>query len=358
MDPIAHTLLGATLAESGLKRHSRYATATLLIGANLPDVDVIAQFWGRDAELFFRRGVTHGVVALVVLPLLLAAGITAWNRWREQRNVESRGAPFSPRAIVVLSFLATWSHPALDWLNTYGVRLLMPFDGRWFYGDTLFIVDPWVWLMSAAGVVLVRSRSLTSKGLWLVVASAATWLVVTTDVVGWGVKAGWLVGVAGLVALRLRQPAWAAAGALARGGLAVLVLYVGSAYGLARLAETAIADRFPGARQIQANPTPGVASRHRVIVVHDHLYRIVMPDGTVHELPRQPPDAIVKTAMAAPAVRGFTNWMRFPYWEVEEKPDRWIVRFWDLRYQGPGTANPRGIGSAQVEVPKDGRIGP
>jgi len=41
MDPIAHTLFGAALAESGLKNRSRYATATLLIGANLPDIDVV-----------------------------------------------------------------------------------------------------------------------------------------------------------------------------------------------------------------------------------------------------------------------------------------------------------------------------
>ena len=32
MDPVAHTLVGAVLAETGLKRVLRYATATLLIG--------------------------------------------------------------------------------------------------------------------------------------------------------------------------------------------------------------------------------------------------------------------------------------------------------------------------------------
>jgi len=64
MDPLAHTLLGATLAESGLKRRSRYATATLLIGANLPDIDAVANLWGADAALHSRRGVTHGVIAM------------------------------------------------------------------------------------------------------------------------------------------------------------------------------------------------------------------------------------------------------------------------------------------------------
>ncbi len=72
MDPIAHTLAGAVLAETGLKRVSRYATTTLLIGVNLPDIDGIAKFRGPDASLYVRRGWSHGILALVVLPLLLA----------------------------------------------------------------------------------------------------------------------------------------------------------------------------------------------------------------------------------------------------------------------------------------------
>jgi membrane-bound metal-dependent hydrolase YbcI (DUF457 family) len=30
------------------------------------------------------------------------------------------------------------SHPALDFLNVYGVRWLMPFDATWFFGDVLY----------------------------------------------------------------------------------------------------------------------------------------------------------------------------------------------------------------------------
>ncbi len=163
MDPLAHTLLGATLAESGLKRRSRYATATLLIGANLPDIDAVANFWGADMALHARRGVTHGVLAMVALPLLLAAAIWLWNRWRG--STAPVDAPdFRPRAIVGLAFLGVLSHPALDWLNTYGVRLLMPFSGQWYYGDTLFIVDPWAWLLLGAGIAWSgrRLRRVTS----------------------------------------------------------------------------------------------------------------------------------------------------------------------------------------------------
>lgn len=48
--------------------------------------------------------------------------------------------------LYALSLIACLSHPALDWLNNYGVRLLEPFSSRWFNGDVLFIINLWLWL--------------------------------------------------------------------------------------------------------------------------------------------------------------------------------------------------------------------
>ena len=67
MDNVCHTLVGAALAESGLGRRTSLGFATLLIGANLPDLDVLAYLDGPFAALEWRRGWSHGVVALAVL---------------------------------------------------------------------------------------------------------------------------------------------------------------------------------------------------------------------------------------------------------------------------------------------------
>ena len=162
------------------------------------------------------------------------------------------------------------------------------------------------------------------------------------------------MGVALLVVLRWRRPAWVASRAVARVGLASLVLYIGTAYGLGRLAESGIEKRFPTAQQVQANPAAAVPFSHRLVVMDGNTYRIVAEDGKVYELPRQQPDAIVRKAMASSSIRGFINWARFPYWTVEEAADHWIVKFQDLRYQGPDVPSIRGVGVgfAQVEVPK------
>ena len=95
--------------------------------------------------------------------------------------MRERASGVNPSQLLLLSTIATLSHPALDTLNTYGVRWLMPFNGRWFYGDTLFIVDPWVWLALAIGVILSRpARGFTRPAkiaLWISLAYASAMAV-------------------------------------------------------------------------------------------------------------------------------------------------------------------------------------
>ena len=75
MDPVCHTLVGAVLGSTGLERKTRFGRVTLILGANLPDVDVISYGWGETVALGFRRGVTHGIPALLILPVLLAGAM-------------------------------------------------------------------------------------------------------------------------------------------------------------------------------------------------------------------------------------------------------------------------------------------
>jgi inner membrane protein len=370
MDPLAHTLFGATLAETGLKRRTRYATATLIIGANLPDVDVVAGLWGGDFELYARRGWTHGVLALLVLPVLLAAGVWLWYRWRGHRRSATaspagetpagsdlRAVEFRLGAVLALAYLSVWSHPLLDWLNTYGVRLLMPFDGRWFYGDTLFIVEPWFWLLMAAGFVMARSSTRLSIARWVVLTLLTSAVVLGTNLVPLWVKLGWCVGVLLLAALRWRAHGRVTADKIARLGMAVLLLYIGTTYGLARYAESQAAQEFVAADEVQSNPAPGNPFAHRLVVVEPDRYRVVAESGVVHDLPRTPPDPIVQAALADQSIRGFANWMRYPYWTVKEEADHWVVEILDLRYQGPDMANLRGFGAIEVKVEKSGLRG-
>ncbi|MDQ2670869.1 MAG: metal-dependent hydrolase, partial [Gemmatimonadota bacterium] len=152
-------MAGAALAESGLKHRTALGAAALLIGANLPDIDVLSYLGGPNFPLAFRRGWTHGVLALVLLPPLLTAALVGFDRLAERMRSAVLPTSVRPRELLLLSYIAVWSHPVLDTLNVYGVRWLMPFAERWFYGDVLFIVDPWLTLVLAAGVWVSRRRA-------------------------------------------------------------------------------------------------------------------------------------------------------------------------------------------------------
>lgn len=152
MDPICHTLAGAALAKAGLEEKTALGLTTLVLAANMPDIDV-AVFATPTLAMSFRRGWTHGILALAVLPVLLAGTMLAWDRLVRQRRAH---AP--PRVnvggLLLLGYVGMLSHQLLDYLNSYGIRLLKPFSDRWFYGDALYIVDPWMYLVLGAGVWL------------------------------------------------------------------------------------------------------------------------------------------------------------------------------------------------------------
>ena len=156
VDNLTHTLMGAALGKAGLARKSRMGMATLMIASNFPDIDV-GVFATPVLAMSFRRGWTHGVLAQAVLPVVLAMVMRAWDR----RVVQRRSNP-PPRAqlsaLILLSYIGVIGHVLMDYLNSYGVRLLMPFSQRWFYGDALYIVDPWIYLFLVGGLWFSRRR--------------------------------------------------------------------------------------------------------------------------------------------------------------------------------------------------------
>jgi inner membrane protein len=149
MDNLTHSLVGSLIGQAGLKRRTGLAMPALIIGANLPDLDAACFFWLDGVEhLGFRRGITHGPIAWVLLPLLLAGALWWFDRWQAGRGKRPADRlPVSFKWLYLLALLSCLTHPALDWLNVYGIRLLEPFSSTWYYGDVLFIIDIWLWLL-------------------------------------------------------------------------------------------------------------------------------------------------------------------------------------------------------------------
>jgi inner membrane protein len=171
MDNLTHSLIGVAIGQTGLKRLSGLGMPTLVIAANIPDIDTACFFWLEGQEhLGFRRGITHGPIAMLLLPLLLTAIMIVFDRWQERRGRRpSSRLPVRPVQLYLLAFIGCLSHPAFDWLNNYGIRLLEPFSHRWFYGDSIFIIDVWMWSLLIGGYIWTRigesrGRNWTRRG--------------------------------------------------------------------------------------------------------------------------------------------------------------------------------------------------
>ncbi len=167
--------MGAALGKAGLARRTTLGMSTLVIANNLPDIDV-AVFATNTLVMSFRRGWTHGVLAQAVLPIALTALMLAYDRLVIQRRRKSppvlseggradsratsrvEGPPAKAGELLLLAYIGVLAHVYMDFLNSYGVRLLMPFSDRWFYGDALYIVDPWLYLALGAGWWMATQR--------------------------------------------------------------------------------------------------------------------------------------------------------------------------------------------------------
>lgn len=147
MDNLTHSLVGAVMGRMGLKRLSPRAMPALIIAANLPDIDSFVAGAIGCEPIAAHRGFTHGVGGLVTMPFLAVTIILVLEKFRPGKE----GALRLP-GLLLACFLGVLSHQLLDLLNTYGTRILEPFSHRWFYADTLFIVDPWIWLILILGL--------------------------------------------------------------------------------------------------------------------------------------------------------------------------------------------------------------
>src|SRR5215217_9713183 len=158
MDNLTHSLVGLTVAKAGLEELSPGATTLCVLAANAPDSDIVVLAFGdRWTLLHHHRGITHSIVGViglaVILPLIFYGVDRLWSHYKDQ----SPRTKF--RGLLLASFIASATHPLLDWTNNYGIRFFLPWSQKWSYGDLVFIVDPYIWLILGGAVFLLTAKT-------------------------------------------------------------------------------------------------------------------------------------------------------------------------------------------------------
>jgi inner membrane protein len=323
MDNITHTVTAIALSNAGLNKKTRYATLALVIGCNLPDIDIVTGFWGSATYLKDHRGITHSLLGITVLAVILAGVIYLLGK-------REAAAPSKPamnvRWLLLICWIATASHLLMDFTNAYGVRPFLPFSGHWYAWDIEFIFDPLLLVILLAGLAV--------PGLFRIV----------TEEVGArkpGFRRGAIVSLCGVVAL------WGLRDIVHRRVVNML---------------SAVTYNNENPQQVAAFPAPTNPFQWTGVVETQSGFTVVDADALAGNVDRRservfqkPQDSpALEAAMDTRTVKIFLDFARFPWAEIEPTDNGETVIFHDLRFYSPELN--RGGFVALVKFDKDMHI--
>jgi inner membrane protein len=375
MDNLTHSLVGLVAAKAGLERLSPQTTVVCVLAANAPDSDIVTLIFGdRWSFLKHHRGITHSIVGTICLavaiPIVFYLIELAVARFR-RRPPKIRLA-----GLLLASMVVSATHPLMDWTNNYGIRLLLPWSPQWSYGDLVFIVDPFIWLLLGGAAFLMSAKTRLQIVLWSVLALIVTSMVILGARLRNGVSTHlsvqvfWIAALIGITILFVMnaQKRWGS-----RIGVAAFVIllayWVGLGFAHNEALKKATAEAEVMARnnretiaRLVAMPTLADPTTWQCVFETERAtYRFdssltsnVPPVGVIrYEKPSGTMTAFIDEASRDERTKVFLGFARFPVVRLSESESdcttQTLVQFADLRYTEPGTSR----GTFSLEVPVD-----
>jgi inner membrane protein len=300
VDNLTHTLVAIAISHTGLNRKTRFATLTVILGANAPDIDLVARLKDSATYLHYHRGITHSFLGITVLTIILS-GLMYWmgKRVRPRPDLSLNG-----RWLVLAAFLGTASHLLLDFTNSYGVRLFLPFSARWHAWDIMFIFDPLLLVLLALGM-------------------GVPWVLrLVSEEVGAGKPRLMRGAIFSLCAMTLL---WGVRDVAHRRALNILDsrTYFGQ-----------------NPQRLGAFPSPGnpfawtgvVETEASFLVLRVNLLDPDNPPETVRTFNKPEPSPALEAATQTRTGRIFMDFARFPWGKVDESHEGFQVSLCDLRF--------------------------
>jgi inner membrane protein len=374
MDNLTHSLVGLTAAKAGLERLSPGATTLCILAANSPDADIVALiFGGRWAFLQHHRGISHSIVGAFVLtfalPLIFYFGDLLIGR------IKKREPQVKLKGLLLASILTTATHPLLDWTNNYGIRFLLPWNPKWFYGDFVFIIDPFLWMVLGGAAFLLTAKTKKRVSLWIVIALVPSYLVLAGSAADSRsanltlLRILWIGALIVLVTLYQRKIGARRGAKIAIVALVIVMIYCSAlatihlvALRQAKLLAANIAHSHAeqvlevAAMPTAANPTEWVCVMESDRAAYKFKVSLLseLPDSSKvarFEKPAGLDAELVSHAEHDEHAQVFLGFARFPAVHVagEDCATQTLVQFADLRYTEPG----KGRGTFSLDVPVD-----
>jgi inner membrane protein len=210
----------------------------------------------------------------------------------------------------------------------------MPFRGTWFYGDSVFIMDPALWLILGFGWLANRKPTAAMIGIFIACMAALVYVV--------GRRSPTYLAVVAVVAVLLFIALmWRTERSLAKPALILACCYIGARllihYATALEVREVIGEPI---QKLMVAPHPMDPTRWDVVAQTGDVYRYgrfnwrTSPRLALVEdrIPVARPSPEWEIAKRDPSVWGFVTWMRFPWYEVEQTAEGTLVHIGDARY--------------------------
>jgi len=336
LEPVTHFLTGACMGRAGLNRKTALATLTLTLAAEAPDLDVLGRFGGPAFGFAHHRGFTHSFLGIPLSAAVVVGFVYLIWRLRGRRTNNPK---LPPRwgLLFLYACLAGLSHILLDFTNNYGVRPFWPFSEKWYSWDIVFIIEPVMLVLLAAGLIIPLFFALIDRE----------------------------------IGAQRRGPRGRVAATLAL--LGIVALWGLRDYEHRRAVHALEARTYDGADPARVSAYPNMTNPfHWYGVVEtpaffalapvDSLAPEVDPDGDLEI--RYKPEETPVTLAAKQSYMGrvYLDWAQYPITETETvgPQEGYVVHFIDLRYGQIPSVVSRGRGrrtlGAAVELDKNLRV--
>jgi inner membrane protein len=125
----------------------------MTLAAEAPDLDVFSGFKGPVYGFAHHRGFTHSFLGSILTSAIVTGFMyLVWRLHGRKTNIP--GLPPRWGLLFLFAYIAGLSHILLDYTNNYGVRPFWPFWEKWYSWDIVFIVEPALYIILIAGLVL------------------------------------------------------------------------------------------------------------------------------------------------------------------------------------------------------------
>ncbi|MFN3534234.1 MAG: metal-dependent hydrolase [Desulfatiglandales bacterium] len=157
MDQATHLISGIIQGRYFQERlNIKILFSLCVVGALIPDIDIIAYIFDKREYIIHHRSLSHGVLTSIFWSFLI---LLFYHKKISFKVQELKKLTMG----VLFSILG---HLYLDLMTSYGTSLLSPLSHKRFALDALFIIDPIYWAILFVSFLLMKSFKVKTKRIY------------------------------------------------------------------------------------------------------------------------------------------------------------------------------------------------